>query len=594
VVLIAFAAASPARRVGDGGEYFVMALQLAAARPPSLSPDELRDVKSELTRLGAGFETALLDYPDLVGRDGRQDFLHFFLYPLVVAPAVPFVNLFGLHPNWAFTIVNATLLALAVFLIARHQPAAVWIAGFVSPIVWWVDKAHTEAFLFATLAVAAVLVRERPAWALVAFALAGAQNAAIGVTYPFFVALMWRATRPSTFTPRTWLAAVVGAGMIASPFVYTLIRLGRLSPMAEYAQRVIPTPGGVAAFVVEPNIGILPSAPVFGVMIVAFAALLLMAVRPRGRAARGVTAAQSLTAGNVGLPASGHAPLWWWPVVIQLLLLLLWSQNPNLNHGGTPGMNRWVLSLLALGLPWIADIHRVMPSAGRMALTLIVSLLAVVSAAAHVPSRPEQYREPTRLAAWMWARGWVHATPAEVFAERTGRREPAFAPSHEGECRVMLIADQHAPVECRPPLEPLPANCRRPGAMCYGLDRGDRMRYVTAPTNGFYYNVAEPSWPAGGPLAAGINRVLREANPSVRVWRLDSSRAWRDRLAGADVGAVLVSPRNVVLYVTRVSGDALREFVSEGNAQVYSLIPFGVLDLGAPHFTNVAVVLQKS
>ena len=572
LALLIAASASPTRRVGDGGEYFVMALQLAAARPPSLSPDELRDVKGELTRLGSGFETALLEYPDLVARDGRQDFLHFFLYSLVVAPALPLVKALGVHPNWAFTIVNAALLAFAMFLAARHAPIVACAAGFVGPIIWWVDKAHTEAFLFATVALAALLLHQRPSWAVVAFALAGAQNAAIGVTYPIFVVLVWLATRTTTFTRRTWVAVAAGAMLVASPFVYTLIRLGRLSPMAEYAQRVIPSAGGLAAFVVEPNIGVLPNAPVFGVAILGFAVLL---VKSRSTL--------------VGLPA-----VWWWPAVIQLALLVVWSQNPNMNHGGTPGMNRWVLSLLALGLPWIADLHRILTPTGRVVLTAIVSLLAVVSTTAHMPSRPEQYREPTRLAAWMWSLGWVHATPAEVFAERTQGREPAFVPSHEGDCKVMLIADQRAPVHCLPPTVPLPTRCRQSGAVCYALDESGHSRYVTAPTNGFFYNAAEPSWPAGGPLATGMNQALREADPAVRVWRLDAARTWREALGGADLGAVLSSSRVVVIYVTRASGAALRAFVSDRGARVYSLIPFGAPDLDAPQLTNLAVVVQKS
>lgn len=547
-----------------------MALQLASGRPPSLSADDLVRVKQELTQLGSGFESSLLEYPDLVATDGRQDFLHFFLYSLIVAPAVPLVEAFGLHTNWAFTLVNALLLSTAIFVVARHAPLVACVAGFVGPIIWWVDKAHTEAFLFAAVSIAAVTVREHPALALIVYALAGAQNAAIGATYPFFTALAWAATRDRTFTRRTWASAVIGGVIVAAPFIYTLVRLGRLSPMAEYAQRVIPLPASLAAFVIEPNIGLLPSAPVYGVV-------MILAVWMMFKAARLKAA--------VPFPA-----FWWWPAVIQVLLLLAWSQNPNANHGGTPGVNRWVLSLLALSLPWIADARQVLLAPGRQTLNIVIGVAGVMSAAAYVPARPENYREPTSLASRMWDAGLVHVTPAEVFAERTQGREPAFAPGHDGSCRVLLIAEQQSPVQCRPPVESLPSWCRGPAAMCYAITDGNSARYIRAPANGFFYRAAEPSWPAGGPLAGAMHRVLREADPNERVWRVENPRRWRERLAGADIGVVLSTADASVIYIPRLTEAARAAMIATGMTIVPLLT--GGSSNAAP-LSNLAVVVPR-
>jgi hypothetical protein len=560
--LLISAAASTPRRVGDGGEYFVMALQLASGSPPSLSPDDLQQVRGRLQQLGGGFESSLLDYPDLVASDGRQDFLHFFLYSLIVAPAVVIVGLVNLHPNWAFTFVNALLLAGACFVVARRAPLVVCVAAFVGPIVWWVDKAHTEAFLFAMISVAAVTFAHAPALALIAFAMAGAQNAAIGVTYPAFAGMVWLATRRSTFTRGTFAAAIAGAALVAAPFVYTWVRLGRWSPMVEYAQRIVPSPGGVAAFVLEPNIGLLPHAPVYAVSLIGALWMLLEKAR------------------NRSVPA-----YWWWPAVIHFILLAAWSQNPNANHGGTPGVNRWVLSLIALGLPWIAAARHALPAGGRVALNMAVAIAAVMSAAAHLPSRPENYREPTALAKRMWSAGWVQVTPAEVFAERTSGREPALLPTQDGGCRILLIADQQAPASCAPPTEPLPSRCRAAGAMCYAIVAGDTSRYVPAPNNGFFYRVADASWPAGGPLAAGMHRVLREADPAARVWRLENRMRWRDRLPGLDVGAVLRSGDIAVIYIPRATDEARRALAADGH-QVIPLIP-------PAETSNLAVVIRR-
>jgi hypothetical protein len=568
--LLILSAWSPPRRVGDGGEYFVMALQLGKGHPPALSADELRDVKSELAGMSGGFESSLLEYPDLIASDGRQDFLHFFLYPLIVAPAVPAVRAVGLHPNWAFTLVNALLLGLALFLAARSIPLVACTAAFVSPIIWWVDKAHTEAFLFAAVVVAAVTFRERPVLSAIAFALAGAQNAALGATFPVFAVFLWWATRRSTFTVRAVVAIAAGALIVAMPFVYTWLRLGRLSPMIEYAQRTVPTSWSLAAFLVEPNIGLAPNAPVYALML--GAAVWLIVGTLRGRIA--------------------PAAVWWWPAVIQLLLLVAWSQNPNANHGGTPGVNRWVLSLLALSVPWIAEARRTMNGNGRVAFNMAVAVTAVLTAAAHLPWLPENYREPSALARRVWQKGWMAATPAEVFAERSQGREPASTPAHDGTCHVLLIADQQAPVQCAPPVAPPPAACRVAGAMCYAIMSDEDVRYVPAPANGFFYQVAQPSWPAGGPLAHAVHALLRQADPNARVWRTDNVRRWRERLVGADIGAVLSSPNAVVIYITRTTRAAAQTIEQDLGVPLSPLLP--ATDAESPLLTNIGVVLPRS
>lgn len=564
VALLGVAVTSTPRRVGDGGEYLVMAMQLAAGRGPSINSEQLAAFKDELRTVGAGFESSLLDYPDLVAADGRQDFLHFFLYPLVVAPVMAIVRSVGLHPNWAFTAVNALLLAGAVFLIARHVPLIAVIGGFVSPIIWWVDKAHTEAFLFALVSVAAVTLRQQPGVALMAFACAGAQNAALGIAYPLFAGISWLVTRRSTFTRQAWVALGAGALIVSSPFLYTWMRLGRWSPMAEYAQRIVPSLEGSLAFVLEPNIGLLPNAPAYGVVLLSAAWLLYQTLRHR----------------------APQPQLWWWPALIHVLLIIVWSQNPNANHGGTPGVNRWVLSLLALGLPLIAMARQQLPPSGRIVMNVLVAVPAVLTAAAHLPSQPENYRTPTPLADRLWSRGWVHVTPAEVFAERSQGREPALAPGHDDRCGVLLIADQRAPVQCVPPVEPLPSWCRDTGAMCYALPAGEGRTYVRAPANGFYYQVAEPSWPAGGPLAEAIHKVLLDADANARIWRVENSRRWRERFAGADLGVVLSTSDVFVVYILRLSQETRRRLEEDPTLSVVQL-------LNHDSATNLAVVLPR-
>jgi hypothetical protein len=568
-LLIAASVSTP-RRVGDGGEYFVMTMRLAAGQAPSVAPEELDAARGALQRLGSGFESALIEYPTLVARDGRQEFLHYFLYSLIVAPMMPVTRALGLHPNWAFTLTNTWLLGAAVFVAIRRAPLAACLTAFLSPIVWWVDKAHSEAFLFAALAIAVVWWDRHPAAALLAYALAGAQNVALGMTYPIFAVLVWAATRQKMFGRAATTAAGAGALLVISPLLYNRVRLGRWSPMAEYATTAVPSFSGLAAFVLEPNIGILPNAPAFAFVLLAGTQLLWQSARR-------------------ALPAN-LTLLCWWPVVIQIILLIIWSQNPNANHGGTPGMNRWVLSLIVLGMPILAAAASTAGQRTRMSVTALIAACGAWSVASHLPARPENYLQPTRLASWIWDRGWLQVTPAEVFAERSQHREPASIPSHFGACRVLLIASQQIPVNCVPLAQELPAYCQRPGALCYAIADGDRTRVIAAANNGFFHFPAEPSWPASGPLASGLRQVLTRIDPIAHVWRSADPRPWRERLRGAEVGVVLRSGDATFVYIARTHD--VVPFPTTAGIRIYSLIPVASLPALPLHATNLGLVVK--
>jgi hypothetical protein len=579
VMLVGAVWSSTPRRVGDGGDYLVMATRLAALQPPSLTHDELSVAKRELEQLGLGFETAPIEYPNLVGADGRQDFPHYWLYPLLVAPMVPAARVLDLHPNWAFTFTNLVLLTAAVFVIARHAGAAVVAAGFLSPVIWWADKAQTEVFLFSAISVSAVFFHFAPAASMVCYGLAGAQNTPIGLTFPVFAMF---ALAHANGARRAWISAAVGAAMVVSPFFYTWMRLGRLTPTADSEQTTWPMIRQLAAFVAEPNIGILANAPVYGLALIVG---IWLALRPR--------------------PA--RPALSWWPFVIQIMLLVLWSQDPNMNHSGTPGVNRWTLLLLALVLPWLGIVYPVLKGVGRNIITGAIVVAAGWSAFAHLPFRPEQYLRPTRLAEIVWAGGWLDATPAEVFAERWQQREQPFVPMALDDCESVLVFELQWPLQCVPPDAVFPAHCQRAGSMCYAVSASDgRTRIVPTANNGFFFIPAVPSWPAAGPLAVGIRTLLLELDPTSREWTIEPHGKWIESARDADVVAILRRDRGVLLYVAR-TGPAAELRVRAGGfsaASIHTLMPVSTLSRSAaaddrvvvrlpPGATNVAVTLSS-
>jgi hypothetical protein len=542
---------STPRRVGDGGEYLVMTERLASFQNPALTRAELDEAKKALAALGAGFESALLDYPLLVGADGRQSFLHFWLYPLIATPGMWLAHALQLHPNWAFTITNIVLLVAAVYVLARVAPSLSVLYALAAPIVWWVDKAHTEVFLYAALIAAVAAIDWFPVAAMLGFAAAGAQNAAVAATYPLFAAvtllLSWRAGR---LRAAHGLGAAAGTLIVAMPLVYNWLRLGRAAPMSEYAHLNVPSVFAMLGFVLEPNIGLAPAMPGFFVTI---AAVVLALVLRRQL-----------------------APALWWPIVIQLGLLVVWTQNPNANHGGTPGVNRWTLSLVPLTLPWVGAAYTALPRRARDAVAASIIATASYSVYIHLPHRPERYLQPTTLAQELWNRGWVRTTAAEVFAERTAGNETPMVPIPDDGCGVVLAWDMQWPLECVPPAGQLPAACAGVESFCLVAQHGERVDAAPVPFNGFFFRVAPQSWPASGPLASGLRAAMKSIDPNARRWQIVSERELvREK---HDVGglALLRTPKGVLVYIARTgpaAAIALRA-ASPVEGSLVSLLPW--------------------
>ena len=101
-------AASP-RRSGDAHQYVALAIQLSQLRPPSLSPGEEAAYREWLATQppSSGFPDGALAVrqPALI-RDGRQEFSHFWLYPLLAAPATAIATAVGAHPMAAFGVTD--------------------------------------------------------------------------------------------------------------------------------------------------------------------------------------------------------------------------------------------------------------------------------------------------------------------------------------------------------------------------------------------------------------------------------------------------------------------------------------------------------
>ena len=168
------------RLVGDGGGSHDG--NLAALHRPALAPANLGWISAAVSDADPSDALDSWDITEstTAGRDGRRDFVHFWMYSLLAVPPAWLAQAAGLTPLAAFTILNVTLLGLALWLALPRIGGAATLLLFAGPIIWWIDKPHTEAFTFAVLASAFLLMLERPWWSMAAVRLASTQNRRLG------------------------------------------------------------------------------------------------------------------------------------------------------------------------------------------------------------------------------------------------------------------------------------------------------------------------------------------------------------------------------------------------------------------------------
>jgi hypothetical protein len=470
-VLVAFALLSAAatsfpRRVGDGQEYMAMALSIARLDRPAPNPNQLVALEADLASLDGDF-AAPIRHGDLVGADGLQDFPHFWMYSAMAAPFVWMASVLKLHPNWGFTALNVLLLIGSFAILAAVYSPVVGAFVVLGPVIWWVDKAHTEAFTVALLAAALAVLGTRPWWTLVLVGLASTQNIPIAVLIPITVAIaVWR-NRAIVSDTRLRVGLAVGIGLSMLHPLYYLVHLGTFTSQARMGaiSAGLPDPAYLAAPVIDPNIGLLPGYPLL------LPALLVLSL-PLGRRIRRRLPVPELA----GLALAGVA----W--------LFVFTQNGNLNHGGTPAMSRYALWLIPLFVPVIGRLAGAATRHQVMAFVLIVGLSSYVSTVQYHPGRPEWlYLTPSRIAAWIWANlPWLDNPPREIFFERTAHREVPFQAVATDSCSKVLVVSGAWPASCRMP-DQMPSFCSAGQAAdarenaCYANRSGSGYTFARAP-----------------------------------------------------------------------------------------------------------------
>ncbi len=476
-------------RVGDGHEHVAVALAFARGQGPAFAPDQIPSLEAELRAIGPSFSRASLAHPDLIGRDGRQDVPHFWLYPLLASPLVAGALGLGISPLWGFVALHALLLgALAALILNR--PAPVWTSLLLlSPLVWWLDKPSADLLLVTCLAGALLLWPTWPTVSMVLLGVGASQNPGLVIVAALF-ATWGSIERPARLMCRRWQTGVlVAALLITLPPAYYLWRLGIPSPLT--ASTVTRWPGLFDALfpLTDVSMGLIVRFPPFVLAVLVAAGWL--ARRELVRLREPLVATTALAA-----------------------LALLWvvGQPVSQNHGGSPDLSRYALWLMPLALPLFQQAGTSASAAMQRAGLALAALSAAWTLTAFPPSRPEGHLQTTAVAQWLWSEHpmWNDPRP-EVFAERVSHAEPAVVPTAAADCRKVLLYEGQWPVHCLPQDTP-PDACFDTQRFCYAnrTATGAGYLFMVEPLRPVFPIVqADKTWTRQTPAVATIRQLIR-------------------------------------------------------------------------------------
>ena len=584
LLLALLLATSRPQRVGDAREYLAMGMNLARLQSPALSRTDMIQIDARFDELH--FTGLPLDFPQLRDARDRQDFFHFWFYSALAVPGLWLADIVAVHPNYAFTALNVGVFFAALWVVSKRLAWWFTAALFGSPVLWWIDKAHTEVFTFSLLAIAVAMLRDAPWRSMVCLGAAATQNppiavlmVGVGAAAPWLRRGAWR-------DARFWVGAAVACAIASLHPLYYGWRWGLPTPqLLQGTHARIPTMQEFAAVLWDPNIGVVFHAPLLAVTFVV--AAIAVGVRARSR----------LIEAEVWLAAAGAG-----------LFLIAFAQTTNFNNGATPGMSRYGIWLIPLTIPIFERATAVSTPSARwfIPLSLASCLWSVV---AFQPRLPESYCTPTRLASVLWSRWPALDNPLpEIFVERHWGGELGLAPVATPGCAKLLLIGGQWPVPCPP--QPVPPECSRPDALCYANRTAPGYDFVRVPPPyGASTFGQQGAWVWDLASKPSVDRILqrmrwRDLRLAVRsapgaMLRAAHEVSWTYGLQSEDELLVYVSePRQGASLTLRLPGTMVGSLLDPDTGNDIQTVridtsPWGLTRLNLPPRTAIVVALRR-
>ena len=425
------------QRIGDGSEYYALFYAWYDTLRPwmtetSFNSYELLHSKFEIVGL-VSRELLETDFPAL-HLSGSSDFNHFWFYSFLAFLVSKFLGFLGIHlgPHESFLALHFLLLfctAIASYYLFKWKGlVAFFIITFTSPIVWFIDKAHTEIFTYCTVFLSVLFIfRKHYIFGAFFLAFASTQNPSFALIafLPFAYRII--ILRNTKFTYIETLFSIATALAILAHPVYYILRFG------------VPTPqliqGGSSfginlsyfyIWLIDPDIGLFPNWPA-GII------FLLLAV---GFWVRSVL--------KLGLQKPGFNSLF--VFVFFAVNLYAQSSTSNINSGGTPGVARYALWYLPIFFPMIYQMLSLFTKKLSLALGgIFLMIVATLNFTENNPRHREAYLSPTKLSYFIQKYySNLYDPPSELFAERySGYGEGVHSLNPRGivgpDCRKVLV-----------------------------------------------------------------------------------------------------------------------------------------------------------
>lgn len=433
------------QRVGDGAEYYAMYLSWDTTSRPWMTPkvydayqtlyDQKKVVVTNLIvvdQLKAGFPQLKLG--------GTSDFNHFWFYSFLAFLCAKVLALISikLQIHAAFLTLHYVLLlattSIAYRLYKWHGVFIVFLMTFFSPVLWFIDKAHTELFTFTLVLSSIMLVLARKYMpAALFFALASTQNPSFAIIAG--ITFIFRLTqRRSPFTTLDVLISMMIVMAVLVHPAYYFFRFGVVTPQLLAGGALLgENLSKFYIWLIDPDIGLLTNWPLgLGIL---FLALCAFIHRINSREKINIDQA--------------------WIIFLVLFLCVNFyahSSTTNINSGGTSGIARYALWYLPLFFPLLhgASLKFSRPHKAFYPLMLVTVIISAFSLKYNDPRMTEDYTTPTTLSLFIQSKfPGIYNPPSAVFLARySGLNDGDASFKIKGvigpDCRkLLLLADKN-------------------------------------------------------------------------------------------------------------------------------------------------------
>jgi hypothetical protein len=425
-------------RVGDGSEYYALFIAWQETFRPWMSVisfDAYERLYSSNQIIGLVTREWLVNAFPALKLGITADFNHFWFYSFLAFAISKLFSLVGLsltfHSSFLtlhFTLVTFT--AIVAFHFYSWRGLLVFlILTLASPMLWFLNKVHTELFTYC-LTLSAIIFVYSKSYLSGAFllALASTQNPSFALIafVPFCYRLVLHRNLKFNFLEVCLVVGTVLA-VLAHP-TYYFLRFGVLTPQLLAGGASLG--GNLSLFyiwILDPDLGLLPNWPV-GVVFIIIATYLHFFSK-------------------VKKEKNSNIFFYFFIIIFFLINFYAHSSTANLNSGATPGLARYSLWYLPLAFPLVHYVVTNFPikKVFSNSLILMISVIIFYSMLKNNPGKGEEYSKPTWFSTIIQSNvPLLYNPPSEVFAERySGVGESIHSLMPRGvlgpDCRKLLI-----------------------------------------------------------------------------------------------------------------------------------------------------------